>query len=213
MPQITHLRELFSGTAMMSQESCTVLRQMNSRQANCGIIYSKSIPNLLQIDSGVDHPQGQGHMEKHTCSVQFILFSPLDLNITPYLIWISIGEHTHPPPPPTRTPLMYAQDITNVIRRIQSPELTTGIYFESILNLLLIYLAGLLKHPEMQRFCELHQGTTVIDVHQSFANLDKIAALLAKERILQYPHGTGIPAVQHEFDTKHVNQDNRVYLF
>ena len=78
-------------------------------------------------------------MEKHSCSVQFILFSPLDLNITPYLIWVSIGEHTHPPPPSTRTPIMYAEDITNIIRRIHSPELTTGIYFEFISNLLLIY--------------------------------------------------------------------------
>ena len=75
---------------------------------------------------------------------------------------------------------------------------------------MLIYLVGLLKHPEMQQFCELHHGTTVIDVHQSFANLDKITALLAKERILQYPRGTGIPAVQHEFEMKHANKDDRV---
>jgi hypothetical protein len=149
-------------------------------------------------------------MLKHVCFVQFILFSPLDLLITPYLIWISIGEHTHPPPPSTRTPIMYAEDITNLIRRIHCPELTTGIYFESISNLLLIYLVGLLKHPEMRRFCELHQGTTIIDVHKSFANLDKITALLAKERILQYPLGTGIPAVEHEFEMKHANKDNRV---
>jgi hypothetical protein len=184
---------------------------MNSRQVNCGIIYSKYILNLLLIDSlGVDHPQGQGQMERHPCKVQFILFSPLDLNITPYLIWISIGEHTHPPPPSTRTPIMYAKDITNIIRRIHSPELTTGIYFESILNLLIIYLVGVLKHAAMRQFCEQHQGTTIIDVHKSFANLDKISALLAKERILQYPHGTGIPAVQHEFEIKHANKDDRV---
>jgi len=108
---------------------------MNSRQPNCGIIYSESIPNPLLINSlGVDHSQGQGEMQRHPCSVQFILFSPIDLNITPYLIWISIGEHTHPPPPSTRTPLMYAEDITNIIRRIHNPELTTGIYSESIPN-------------------------------------------------------------------------------
>ena len=95
-------------------------------------------------------------MERHTCKVQFILFSPLDLDVTPYLIWISIGEHTHPPPPSTRTPTMYAEDITNIIRRIQCPDLTTGMYFEFILNLLLIYLVGLLKHAEMRRFYELH---------------------------------------------------------
>jgi hypothetical protein len=149
-------------------------------------------------------------MEKHNCKVQFILFSPLDLNTTPYLIWISIGEHTHPPPPSTRTPIMYAEDITSIIRRIQCPDLTTGIYFKYILKLLLIYLAGLLKHEEMRRFCALHQGTTIVDVHKSFANLDKVTALLAKERILQYPHGTGIPAVQHEFEMKHADRDNRV---
>jgi hypothetical protein len=188
-----------------------MLRQMNSRQPNCGIIYSESILNLLLIDSlGVDHPQGQGQMLRHACKVQFILFSPLDLNTTPYLIWISIGEHTHPPPPSTRTPIMYAEDITNIIRRIQCPELTTGIYFESILNLLLIYLVGLLKHAAMRQFCEQNHGTTIVDVNKSFANLDKITALLAKERILQYPHGTGIPAVQHEFEMNHADKDNRV---
>ena len=123
-------------------------------------------------------------MHRHPCNVQFILFTPFDLTATPYLVWISTGEHTHPPPPSTRTPTMYAEDITNIIRRIQCPELTTGMYFESISNLLLIFSVGLLKHPEMRRFCERYQGTTIVDVHKSFANLDKIAALLTKERIL-----------------------------
>ena len=62
----------------------------------------------------------------------------------------------------------------------------------------------------MRQFCETHQGATIIDVHKSFANLDKITALLIKERTLQYPHGTGIPAVQHEFEMKHADKDDRV---
>jgi hypothetical protein len=78
------------------------------------------------------------------------------------------------------------------------------------LNPLLIFLVGLLKHAEMRQFCETHQEATIIDVHKSFANLDKITALLIKERTLQYPHGTGIPAVQHEFEMKHANKDDRV---
>ena len=62
----------------------------------------------------------------------------------------------------------------------------------------------------MQQFCEQYQGKTVIDVHKSFANLDKITALLAKERILQYPHSTGIPAIHHEFEMKHADRDDQV---
>ncbi|KAF1814376.1 hypothetical protein P152DRAFT_413142 [Eremomyces bilateralis CBS 781.70] len=47
----------------------------------------------------------------------------------------------------------------------------------------------------MQRFCTQHQGTSLADVHQSFSNLDKISALIKKQRLLSYPFGQSIAAV------------------
>jgi hypothetical protein len=51
----------------------------------------------------------------------------------------------------------------------------------------------------MQRFCFQHQGSSIIDVHQSFNNFDKITALIRKQRLLSYSLGQSIAAVENNF--------------
>ena len=74
-------------------------------------------------------------------------------------------------------------------------------------------LGGLLKHPELQAFCENYNGQTLSTIHQSFANQDKISAMITKWRISFYPDGTGIPAVLHEFEVKHKGKPDRVRIY
>jgi hypothetical protein len=81
---------------------------------------------------GVDHEQGQGQMKVIPCDVQFNQFIPIDLGSTPYIIWVSHGKHSHPPPPPTKTPEQYLNEILGIIRRINDPSLTLSM--KCILN-------------------------------------------------------------------------------
>ncbi|KAF1811308.1 hypothetical protein P152DRAFT_68557 [Eremomyces bilateralis CBS 781.70] len=168
-PEIEFLQTVFnSGVQDTTSEVCTILKQQNSRAKTCG----------------VDHTQGQGKLVSLPCQVLFTVFQPLDMDRTPYLVWVSSGTHSHPPPPPTRTPQQYLEQILQVIQRINNPSLT---------------LAGLLKHPQMRAFCTQYQGTSLPDVHRSFTNLDKVSALLQKQRLLSYPLGESVAAVEHEY--------------
>lgn len=46
----------------------------------------------------------EGKFIKKGCNVIFYKLIPYDLEKTPYVILVSKGIHTHPPPPPGRTP-------------------------------------------------------------------------------------------------------------
>jgi hypothetical protein len=81
---------------------------------------------LINYSLGVDHPQGQGRVEHLDCNVKFIHLLPDDLERNPFCIWISIGEHSHLPPPPTKTPQIILDEISDIIKRINDPNLTTG---------------------------------------------------------------------------------------
>jgi hypothetical protein len=74
----------------------------------------------------VDHPQGQGHILTQPCQVTFTVFVPKNLDETPNIVWVSHGCHSHPPPPPTKSPQQYLDEILGIIRRINDPSLTTG---------------------------------------------------------------------------------------
>jgi hypothetical protein len=212
--EITYLKALFnpeSYPGLIEPAECWVIKQQNSRSQKCGInlflIYFKSILILL----GIDHPQGQGSIKKATCQVKFEIFKPLDQEAYPYLIWVSTGIHTHPPPPPIKIPIQYCTEIFSILRRINNPTLTTG---KCIRNAFKIYskyiLAGLLKHPDLQAFCQKYNGQTLSTIHKSFANQDKISAMITKWRVGFYPKGTSVPAVLHEFEVKHKNSPDQV---
>jgi len=57
----------------------------------------------------------------------------LDLHRNPYIIFVSKGIHTHPPPPPVKTPQQIANDITEIIKATSTINLTAGKY-KSYLN-------------------------------------------------------------------------------
>lgn len=64
----------------------------------------------------------------------------------------------------------------------------------------------------MRSFCTKYSGQTIIDVHKSFTNLDKVSALIQKNRMLEYRHGESIPAVEHEFRLYHHGKRNQVNI-
>jgi len=54
----------------------------------------------------------------------------------------------------------------------------------------------------MRRLYDEYRGDTITDIHKSFANLDKVTALIRKDRLLQSPFGEGFKAVQYEFEIR-----------
>ncbi|KAF2809704.1 uncharacterized protein BDZ99DRAFT_387971, partial [Mytilinidion resinicola] len=130
-----------------------------------------------------------GRLLQATCNVVFNIFVPKDRTECEYILFTSHGTHTHPPPPGRRTPQELIAGLMSVISRINDPALTTN---------------GLLKNPALREFCLQHQGKSLIDVHKSFANMDKVSVLIYKQRLLSYPEGQDIAGVEHEFKTRHL---------
>jgi len=78
----------------------------------------------LLIYLGIDHIQGQGKMLRHVCDVKFVRLVPFDLQRYPYIIWVSIGEHSHPPAALNKTPPHIWEALLGLIRQINDPSLT-----------------------------------------------------------------------------------------
>lgn len=62
------------------------------------------------------------------CQVSFRILIPLDLDQCPYAIFLSTGTHCHPPPPPSKAPEVIIDEILDLIKRMQNPELTLSIH-------------------------------------------------------------------------------------
>lgn len=73
---------------------------------------------------GVDHHQGQGEIKKMDCNVKFIRLIPHNLVNYPYVIWVSIGKHTHPPPAINKTPKDIQRALFGLIQQLNDPTLT-----------------------------------------------------------------------------------------
>jgi hypothetical protein len=66
-------------------------------------------------------------MEKMPCTVRYMQIVPVDLDNYPYIIWVGIGQHKHPPPAITKTPNEIRKQLCNLIERIYEPGLTRSI--------------------------------------------------------------------------------------
>jgi hypothetical protein len=84
------------------------------------------VNRLLTCCVDVDHPQGPGQLVRQGCRVTFEIIIPCNLAETPYYLFSSHGVHTHPPPPPHKTPQELKEEITGLIQRMKDPSLTTG---------------------------------------------------------------------------------------
>ena len=90
---------------------------------------------------------------------------------------------------------------------MRRPGLTTcrysiGILQVPLLNTNLYFLAQFLCSPELKRFCAEHESYSLPQIHQSFVNTDRIAAVIRKDQLLHYPEGRGLNGVIFERKTK-----------
>lgn len=129
-------------------------------------------------------------MKRTLCDVAFNALIPVDLNQCPYILFVSHGVHKHPPPPPTKAPERILQAITQIIRRLRDPSLTTSKWLRTgYLLHLNWFLAQFLRNPQLEDFCRAHGASTLAEIHASFCNKDRISAIIQKQRLLSYPQG------------------------
>ncbi|KAF2478233.1 uncharacterized protein BDR25DRAFT_309026 [Lindgomyces ingoldianus] len=153
--------------------------------------------NQIRRDyQNVNHPQGHAHFLQWTCPVEFDIIIPLHLERIPFFLFCSHGEHTHLPPPPHRPPEEIIQGITKLIQRERDPTVTQ---------------AQFLSSPALKEFCRQNNAVSLIQIHQSFANMDRITRILWRERLAMFPAGQHVQGVIVEHMTKHQNPE-RAYI-
>lgn len=54
------------------------------------------------------------------------------------------------------------------------------------------YIAQFLRNPQLEEFCRQYNASTLAEIHSSFCNKDRIAAIIQKQRLISYPNGQDI---------------------
>ncbi|CAG8500177.1 11253_t:CDS:2 [Gigaspora margarita] len=98
-------------------ESCNIniiRRLLNGESFDRSLIQDKCctvLPNTTQKKFCLTFPHLDEHnrpyeaqLENMSCEVKFYRFTPVDLIKCPFVVLVCIGEHTHPPPPPSHVP-------------------------------------------------------------------------------------------------------------
>ena len=57
----------------------------------------------------------------------------------------------------------------------------------------------MLKNLLIKEFCQRYQGERLSQIHKSFVNTDRIALILRKQRMLNYPNDEQLAGVRHKF--------------
>lgn len=89
-------------------------------------IYPTACQAIAKCFIEVQHPQGCGRITHAKCDVRFHWLIPKDLGQCPYYLFLSAGEHKHPPPPPGKTPSRILQGVYELIKSTRDPALTTS---------------------------------------------------------------------------------------
>jgi hypothetical protein len=53
-------------------------------------------------------------------------------------------------------------------------------------------VAQFLRNPQLEAVCQQYNASTLTEIHSSFCNKDRIAAIIQKQRLLSYPNGQDI---------------------
>ncbi|KAM0793811.1 hypothetical protein BDR22DRAFT_827483, partial [Usnea florida] len=159
-----------------AQQFCNTILTPTQRQATCRSLHIGSIRSII------DRP----------CTVKFYTYIPNDLDQTPWMILSSHGTHLHPPPPPSKTSHQIIQDLTAVVQRHETINLTA---------------ASFLRSPELRNFLNDRGVIDITSLHPTFANMSLISILIRKQQLLDYPLGRDFAGVVHEFETRHQGDD------
>lgn len=92
--------------------------------------------------------------------------------------------------------------IQKVIRQMRNPSLTLGKYFSGSLQVITNYLAAqFIRSPELESFCRQYDAYSLAEIHASFSNVDRISAIIQKQRLMTYPAGQHFNGVIYLYNT------------
>ncbi|EEH41177.2 hypothetical protein PAAG_03463 [Paracoccidioides lutzii Pb01] len=134
------------------------------------------------FESGLLHPT-----EKCGVMEQMQSHRKVCVNLTncPYMLFISHGQHKHPPPPPNKPPATIMKRIVHLIKEIRESNMT---------------LSTFLKSPALEAFCHQYNSPTLPEIHQSFTNMDRFRAIIKKQQLLAYSAGQEYNGVRFELE-------------
>ncbi|CAB5212101.1 unnamed protein product [Rhizophagus irregularis] len=110
---------------------------------------------------------------KTGCNVISHKYEPLDLESCPYIVMVVKNTHSHPPPPPHRTPNHLQQDLKSLI------ENSNDLLIDSTSR-------RLISGPLIKA---VFGETVLADVHASMNNIDKLRNIIMREQKLLHPYG------------------------
>jgi hypothetical protein len=125
----------------------------------------------------------RGNIIQHECEVRFHFLTPRFVNRKPSInkmVLISVGRHTHAPPPPRKIPAEEKELILDLCRQ-------HGLSGVTARRLLASPMIPLLLKSD---------GTSSTALHPSLSNLDALNHLIRKERLREFPLGTDILGIQ-----------------
>lgn len=79
----------------------------------------------------------QGTIVNKPCTAKLIRFIPNNLEEYPFVALVCIGQHTHPPPPPERTPTGIKDNLQTMITNAINNDdvVTTGSIVQGIVKI------------------------------------------------------------------------------
>ena len=117
------LNRLFQEGYLGKRQKCFLTFQRKARGGVCGKCIQTASRPLLMCFIGYPHPQGVGRLRSLTCPNVLDILIPNDLVRCPWAVVYSINAHTHQPPPPHSTPVEIMKGISNLIKKMVSPNL------------------------------------------------------------------------------------------
>lgn len=119
------------------------------------------------------------------CPNRISVFIPNDLTACPQVLIVSYGPHTHPAPPPSKTPQVYLDILSSLLRDLdwQLADATARRVMRSS--------AFVRRLKELLQWQNLSRKPVLGDLHPSLRNLDHVNHIIKRVRGLYYPKGTG----------------------
>ncbi|POG59122.1 hypothetical protein GLOIN_2v1789505 [Rhizophagus irregularis DAOM 181602=DAOM 197198] len=151
---------------------------------NCYSVFSNSTKRIY-----CPHPHRsentitQGKLMKKLCEVRFSKLIPVDIKSCPFVILISKGIHTHPPPPPNQVPVTIRTRLQELIHQANNDN--TDVTPTHIItgNLIKTYF-----------------GVEYLsDIHASLNNTDRLRYYIDKIQKEIHPQGQGLLGVVYNY--------------
>ncbi|CAB4428210.1 unnamed protein product [Rhizophagus irregularis] len=158
--------------------------ETNEPVNNCYSVFSNSTKRIYCPHSHrSENTITQGKLMKKLCEVRFSKLIPIDIKSCPFVILISKGIHTHPPPPPNQVPVTIRTRLQELIHQANNDNADVTPTHIITGNLIKTYF-----------------GVEYLsDIHASLNNTDRLRYYVDKIQKEIHPQGQGLLGVVYNY--------------